>query len=36
MKFYTGIGIRETPQEILDVMRKFAYLYAKKGYVLRS
>lgn len=36
MKFYTGIGSRETPQEVLDVMRKFAYLYAKKGYVLRS
>lgn len=33
---YTMIGSRETPKEILEVMEKFAYKAASKGYVVRS
>lgn len=35
-KFYTGIGSRETPKEILEIMQKIAEFLAKKGYILRS
>lgn len=34
--FYAGIGSRDTPKEVLDQMRQFAYQAAKKGWVLRS
>lgn len=34
--YYTGIGSRETPQHILDIMRKAAFFFASKGIVLRS
>lgn len=34
--FYAGIGSRETPKEVIDQMRQFAYQAAKKGWVLRS
>lgn len=34
--FYTGIGSRETPFEILDLMRDLAYKLQQKGYILRS
>lgn len=36
MKFYTGIGSRETPFEIQELMVSMARILAKKGYVLRS
>jgi len=35
-KYYTGIGSRETPTEILVVMYKIAKFLAEKGYTLRS
>jgi len=35
-KFYTGIGSRETPKEILTIMTEFAKIMDKKGYILRS
>jgi len=35
-KYYTGIGSRETPEQILRLMRRIAYRMAKKGYTLRS
>jgi len=34
--YYTGIGSRQTPATILEKMENFAYLLAKRGYVLRS
>ncbi len=35
-KFYTGIGSRKTPKEILDLIRRIAIWLNGKGYVLRS
>lgn len=36
MKYWTGIGSRETPKDILQLMEKIAYKLADLGYVLRS
>lgn len=36
MKYYTGIGSRETPLVICDLMTKVGIVLAKKGYILRS
>lgn len=35
-KFYTGIGSRETPKEILELMTQIATILEKKGWILRS
>lgn len=35
-KFYTGIGSRETPKNILDMMIDIGSIMNKKGYILRS
>jgi len=34
--YYTGIGSRETPANVLEQMEEIAYLLAKRGYVLHS
>lgn len=36
MKWYTGVGSRETPQDIQDVMTRLALKLAGEGYCLRS
>lgn len=36
MKFYTGIGSRQTPPYVLDMFIELAKNYAKDGYILRS
>lgn len=36
MKFYAGIGSRQTPREMLNLMTRLARYLATKGYVLRS
>ena len=36
MRYYTGVGSRETPGAILDLMREIASCLAEEGYVLRS
>lgn len=36
MKYYTGIGSRETPQHVLEIMRESAKALASLGWVLRS
>ncbi len=36
MKYYTGVGSRETPQEILDMMFKLGRKLADAGWILRS
>lgn len=36
MKYYAGIGSRETPDEIIDYFIKLGSYFAKKGYTLRS
>lgn len=36
MKFYAGIGSRQTPSEICEMMHKVAYKLAEFGWVLRS
>lgn len=36
MKYYAGIGSRETPKEILDVFTKLGKFLASKKYTLRS
>lgn len=36
MKYYAGIGSRETPKDIGLIMVEIAKVMAKKGYVLRS
>ncbi len=36
MKFYTGIGSRETPPEICELMTQLASRLEKEGWVLRS
>lgn len=35
-KFYTGVGSRSTPQEVLEQMGTLAGLFPRKGYTLRS
>lgn len=36
MKIYTGIGSRQTPEEVLKVIREMSKLLSNKGYLLRS
>lgn len=36
MKIYTGIGSRETPAHVLEIMDEAAFWLAKEGWVLRS
>lgn len=36
MKYYTGIGSRETPEEILELMKNISFILNDKGYTLRS
>lgn len=36
MPYYTGIGSRETPHEVLDLMEDAGYRLARIGYTLRS
>lgn len=36
MKYYTGVGSRETPSIILDLMREIGAKLAYDGYILRS
>ncbi len=33
---YAGVGSRQTPDDVLEKMREFAYHAAKRGWVLRS
>lgn len=35
-KFYTGIGSRQTPQAVQEIMRLYAIERANEGYILRS
>ena len=36
MRYYIGIGSRETPTEICKIFETVAEFLAKKGYILRS
>ena len=36
MKYYTGVGSRESPAVILDLMQAVAFKLACEGYILRS
>ena len=36
MKYYAGIGSRETPDSILDIMKKLSQIFQNKGFVLNS
>ena len=36
MKYYTGIGSRESTKSVLDIMFKIASFLAKKNFILRS
>lgn len=36
MKYYAGIGSRETPPKVLEQMAKIGFFLAECGYVLRS
>jgi hypothetical protein len=36
MKYYAGIGSRETPKDILDLISKIAIKLESLGYTLRS
>lgn len=36
MKYYAGIGSRQTPPDILDIMAGLAVRLARQGYILRS
>lgn len=36
MKYYTGIGSRETPNDIAQVVREIAFKLAQEGWTLRS
>lgn len=36
MRYYTGIGSRGTPSEILEIMTDIARFLAETGYTLRS
>ena len=33
---FTGIGSRETPEEVLEIIAKIAKIFSKKGFILRS
>jgi hypothetical protein len=35
-KYYTGVGSRETPQVIIETIKKISYRMGQKGYILRS
>lgn len=35
-RFYTGVGSRETPKEVLEVMQSVASILALDGWILRS
>lgn len=35
-RYYSGVGSRETPKEILGVMEQIGFALAKKGFILRS
>ena len=36
MKYFTGVGSRETPQDILDLMKDIAIYLSLDGWILRS
>jgi hypothetical protein len=36
LRFYSGIGARATPPEVLSLMTRAAFALLKRGYVLRS
>jgi hypothetical protein len=36
MMFYTGVGSRSTPTDVIALMKRIANYYRSKGYVLRS
>ena len=36
LRFYSGIGARATPPEMLSLMTRAAFALLKRGYVLRS
>jgi len=36
MKFYTGVGSRETPEKYLNIMTELAYYLEMQGWTLRS
>lgn len=36
MRYYAGIGSRECPEELLNVLVKASYMLSRKGFVLRS
>lgn len=36
MIYYTGVGARATPKDVLEKMRVYAVVFAKLGYTLRS
>lgn len=36
MKFYTGVGSRETPEAVLQIMERIGAAMARKGWTLRS
>ena len=36
MKYYTGVGSRKTPQNILKLMTALARKFGQQGYILRS
>ena len=36
LRYYTGIGARATPPEVLSLMTRAAFALLKRGYVLRS
>lgn len=36
MKYYAGIGSRQTPKDILDIMEKIGKYLQEKNYILRS
>ena len=36
MKYYAGIGSRDCPNDVLEVMTKIGTYLAKKGFILRS
>ena len=35
-KFYTGVGSRDTPEDVLSVMRDLSRIYREMGWTLRS
>lgn len=36
LKYYAGIGSRETPQSVLELMTELASCFEKEGFILRS